>query len=67
MHHSNKTIKTVPVESKQAAYEVGFAKLNELKGDSAAQLSAELALPLSSYQKKTVLAWMTALTSHCRR
>ncbi|WP_372880351.1 DUF3316 domain-containing protein [Psychromonas sp.] len=52
VHHSNKTIKTAPAETKQAAYELGFAKLNELKNDSAAQLSDELALPLGSYQEK---------------
>ena len=52
VHHSNKTIKTATVETKQAAYELGLEKLNDLKDDSSAELSNELALALGSYKEK---------------
>ncbi|WP_372882904.1 DUF3316 domain-containing protein [Psychromonas sp.] len=52
VHHSNKTVKTATAESKEAAYQLGFEKLTQLKAESGAELSSELALSLGSYQEK---------------
>lgn len=52
LHSSNKTIKTVITDSKQAAYALGFEKLNLLKAGSSTQLSDDLALSLGSLKEK---------------
>ncbi|MGB5446175.1 MAG: DUF3316 domain-containing protein [Psychromonas sp.] len=52
VHNTNKTIKTAPAESKEAAYQLGLEKLNQLKAESSSELSDELALQLHSFKEK---------------
>ncbi|HEY5715294.1 MAG TPA: DUF3316 domain-containing protein [Psychromonas sp.] len=49
---NNKTIKTATVDNKETAYKIGFEKLNQLKAESGAALSNELALSLDSFKEK---------------
>ena len=56
LHHNNKTIKTATVDSKAAAYNLGFEKLNQLKSESASELSRDLAAPVSSFKEVNSVA-----------
>lgn len=49
LHHSNKTIKTAAVDSKEAVYSLEFEKLEQLKSESGSELSHDLSAPVSSY------------------
>ncbi|MGB5444792.1 MAG: DUF3316 domain-containing protein [Psychromonas sp.] len=52
VHSTNKTIKTAPAESKEAAYKLGLEKLNQLKAESGDELNNEFALQLGSFKEK---------------